>query len=93
MENTTVLLVSFRSGVPAEVSALHLTVEVLQLVLHRTNGKLGETITAMFCAMSHWKLFCQANELFHVFHALRCGRKTSEQHLPPLMQGPGCQGA
>ena len=32
------LLVSFRSGVPAEVSALHLTVEVLQLVLHSKNG-------------------------------------------------------
>ena len=76
------LLVSFRSGVPAEVSSLHLTVEVLQLVLHRKNGKLGERITAMFYAMSRSKLFRQANELFHVFHALRCGRKTSARTAP-----------
>ena len=36
-------LLSFRLGVPTDVSALHLTVEVLQLVLHHhTSGKLAQ---------------------------------------------------
>ena len=38
-----ILLVSFRPGVSTDVSALHLTVEVLQLVLHHhTSGKLAQ---------------------------------------------------